>query len=78
MYAFALHDAEQDEVLLARDPLGMKPLYCHEGSSGVRFASEIKALLALLPQQPDLNPTALVAVSGGAASARPQYAFLRC
>ncbi len=28
MYAFALHDAEQDEVLLARDPLGMKPLYC--------------------------------------------------
>ena len=60
MYAFALHDAQQDEVLLARDPLGMKPLYCHEGSSGVRFASEIKALLALLPQQPDLNPTALV------------------
>ena len=60
MYAFALHDVEQDEVLLARDPLGMKPLYCHDGSSGVRFASEIKALLALLPQQPDLNPTALV------------------
>jgi asparagine synthase (glutamine-hydrolysing) len=60
MYAFALHDAQQDEVLLARDPLGMKPLYCHEGSSGVRFASEIKALLALLPQQPDLSPTALV------------------
>ena len=60
MYAFALHDAEQNEVMLARDPLGMKPLYCHEGSSGVRFASEIKAILALLPQQPDLNPTAMV------------------
>ena len=60
MYAFALHDAEQDEVLLVRDPLGMKPLYCHEGSAGVRFASEIKALLALMPQQPDLNPTALM------------------
>ena len=77
MYAFALHDAEQDEVLLARDPLGMKPLYCHQGSSGVRFASEIKALLALLPQQPDLNPHRIGAVFGGAASTCPQYAFLR-
>ena len=60
MYAFALHDAEQNEVLLVRDPLGMKPLYCYEETAGVRFASEIKALLALIPQQPDLNPTALV------------------
>ena len=60
MYAFALHDVRARRSATGRDPLGMKPLYCHEGSSGVRFASEIKALLALLPQQPDLNPTALV------------------
>lgn len=60
MYAFALHDIERDEVLLARDPLGMKPLYWCQSGEGVRFASELKALLALMPTTPDLNSTAIV------------------
>ena len=60
MYAFALHDIERDEVLLARDPLGMKPLYWCQSGEGVRFASELKALLALMPTTPDLNSTALL------------------
>jgi len=55
MYAFALQDIQQGEVLLARDPLGMKPLYWTESADGVRFASELKALLALLPSTPGLN-----------------------
>ena len=59
MYAFALQDTQQGEVLLARDPLGMKPLYWSESADGVRFASELKALLALLPSTPDLNPLAI-------------------
>ena len=60
MYAFALHDIERDEVLIARDPLGMKPLYWCQSGEGVRFASEMKALLALMPTTPDLNSTALL------------------
>ena len=59
MYAFALHDIQQGEVLLARDPLGMKPLYWVESPDGVRFASELKALLALLPSAPNINPLAV-------------------
>ena len=59
MYAFALQDIQQGEVLLARDPLGMKPLYWSDSVDGVRFASELKALLALLPSVPDLNPLAI-------------------
>ena len=59
MYAFALQDIRLGEVLLARDPLGMKPLYWTESAEGVRFASELKALLALLPSTPDLNPVAI-------------------
>ncbi len=59
MYAFALQDSQQGEVLLARDPLGMKPLYWTESADGVRFASELKALLALLPSAPDINPLAI-------------------
>lgn len=46
MYAFALHDPNSGEVLLARDRFGIKPLYYVEGPSGFAFASEIGALLA--------------------------------
>src|SRR4029453_4994463 len=44
MYAFALYDAEHREGLLARDPLGIKPLYWLDDGRRVAFASEVQAL----------------------------------
>jgi asparagine synthase (glutamine-hydrolysing) len=46
MFAFALWDSERRGVLLARDPHGIKPLYYTDDGSTVRFASQVKALLA--------------------------------
>jgi asparagine synthase (glutamine-hydrolysing) len=60
MYAFALHDVMANEVLLARDPLGMKPLFLSRQPFGCAFASEIKALLPMLPARPQVEPVALV------------------
>lgn len=46
MYAFALWDAEKRGMLLAADPFSMKPLYYADDGASVRFASQVKALLA--------------------------------
>ena len=48
MYAFAFVDTVRNTVLLARDPLGVKPLvYARTRSGGLAFASETRALCAL-------------------------------
>ena len=45
IFAFALYDAEKDEFLIARDPIGVIPLYIGYDSEGkVYVASELKAL----------------------------------
>jgi asparagine synthase (glutamine-hydrolysing) len=46
MFALGLWDAEKRTLLLARDPLGIKPLYWADDGWTLRFASQAKALLA--------------------------------
>lgn len=46
MFAFGLWDAKQQSLLLARDPYGIKPLYYADDGWTLRFASQVKALLA--------------------------------
>ncbi|WEV24653.1 asparagine synthase (glutamine-hydrolyzing) [Streptomyces sp. 71268] len=46
MYAFALWDPRERELLLVRDRMGVKPLYYQPTADGVLFGSEPKAILA--------------------------------
>lgn len=46
MYAIGLYDKAQQELLLSRDPFGIKPLYFTEFSGGIAFASEPAPLIA--------------------------------
>lgn len=55
MFAFALWDASRKRLLLARDPMGIKPLYYHQSPQNFLFASEVRTLLqtGLVPRKPD-------------------------
>ena len=46
MYAFAIWDNDKQRLLLARDPYGIKPLYFSDDGGTLRFASQVKAILA--------------------------------
>jgi asparagine synthase (glutamine-hydrolysing) len=55
MFAFALWDVPRKRLLLARDPMGIKPLYYHQSDQTFVFASEIRTLLetGLVPRKAD-------------------------
>ena len=61
MFAFALADTATGELVLARDPLGIKPLFYTERGDGLVFASELKAILSALGTELRVDPGALVA-----------------
>jgi len=54
MYAFGLHDPDNNQLVLSRDPFGIKQLYYVETAAGFAFASEPQALIAagLLAAEP--------------------------
>jgi asparagine synthase (glutamine-hydrolysing) len=60
MFAFAIWDARLGGLFLARDPYGIKPLYCANDGGTFRFASQVKALLAGGGVSRDLEPAGVV------------------
>lgn len=59
MFAVAIWDRHSRTLTLARDPLGIKPLYISEQSGGISFASELKALRVLPDHRFEVNERAV-------------------
>src|SRR5215472_3773176 len=60
MFAFAICDSQEQQLLLARDPYGIKPLYYANDGSTLRFASQVKALMAGRAVSRDPDPAGWV------------------
>lgn len=59
MFALALWDARTQTCVLARDPLGIKPLYYADLNGTLAFASELRALMRSDLVAPDLDPAGI-------------------
>jgi asparagine synthase (glutamine-hydrolysing) len=82
MFAFALWDPNERKLLMARDSLGIKPLYLARnpdpnGEWSLIFASEVRAILASkLLGKPRLNPLATASVAWNGFMITPETAIL--
>jgi asparagine synthase (glutamine-hydrolysing) len=74
-FAYALLDERTSELLLVRDRLGILPLYYVITASELFFASEVKALLALLPGRPAVDTSSLDAYLTGRSVPAPYTLF---
>ncbi|MFC7360848.1 asparagine synthase (glutamine-hydrolyzing) [Nocardioides astragali] len=61
MFAFAVHDEATGSLTLARDPLGIKPMFTMRRGDGVVFASELKAIVTALGAELRADPAGMVA-----------------
>ena len=59
MFAFSIWDSLNNRLILARDRVGIKPLYYYFKKDTLLFASEIRAILASKIYSPSINPTGI-------------------
>jgi len=59
MFAFALWDARQQRLFIARDRIGVKPLFYHAEPGRLAFASELRSLKELIGKSPEIDPQAI-------------------
>ena len=59
MFAFSLFDKKLNKLFIARDFFGEKPLYYYSNGNDLICASELKSILKVLPQKPEIDVVAL-------------------
>ena len=60
MFAIAIHDEKNKQVIIARDRFGEKPLYFYRNNKQIAWASELKSLKRIISDQKEIEPKALL------------------
>ena len=76
IFAFGLWDEQKQQLLLARDHLGVKPLFYAQRGSAILFGSELKVLLAH-PSRNEVQPNRFLRQSAGTIPQRARPLRLR-
>jgi asparagine synthase (glutamine-hydrolysing) len=77
IFAFAIWDEEKEELFMARDRLGVKPLFYSENNGSLIFASEIKAILAHPQRKAEIEREGLQELFGLGPSRTPGHGIFR-
>ena len=75
MYALAYYNASERRLMLARDPMGIKPLYLGKFAQGMAFASEVRAILASGLVSSDIDRGGLAGMLAYGAVQHPRTLF---
>jgi asparagine synthase (glutamine-hydrolysing) len=74
-FAYSIYDGDAATLWLFRDRLGVLPLYYYADADVLLFASEIKALLPMLPAPPEVDEASLFSYLGAASVPAPHTMF---
>src|SRR5699024_2147904 len=77
IFAFAIWDEKEKSLYMARDRIGVKPLFYTEEKNRLLFASELKALLAHPDVEPRLGEEGLAEVRGLGPARTPRHGVLQ-
>lgn len=59
MFAFSIFDKKKEKVFIARDFFGEKPLYYTNTNESLIWASELKSIIKILPQKPEIEKSSV-------------------
>lgn len=71
MFAFAFYNSREQSLLLARDSIGIKPLYIARAAGNILFASELRTLLASGMVPANLDPAGMASLLAYGAVQQP-------
>ncbi len=77
IYAFAIYNEKEQTLFMARDRMGVKPLFYYEYGGGLVFASEIKALLKFPKIRPVIDEEGVADIMLLGPARRPGYGVFK-